>query len=31
METRKIWKEQGRLDIIDWILKIQQRSNAIHA
>ena len=30
-EIRKIWKEQGRLDIIDWILKIQQRRNAIHA
>lgn len=28
---RSIWKDQGRLDIIDWILKIQQRRNAIHA
>ncbi len=30
-DIRKIWKEQGRLDLIDWILKIQQRRNAIHA
>jgi hypothetical protein len=30
-KTRDIWKEQGRLDIINWILKIQQRRNAIHA
>ncbi len=30
-EIREILKEQGRLDIIDWILKIQQRRNAIHA
>lgn len=30
-KIREIWKEQGRLDIIDWISKIQQRRNAIHA
>jgi hypothetical protein len=30
-EIREIWKKQGRLDIIDWIFKIQQRRNAIHA
>ncbi len=30
-KIREIWKEEGRLDIIDWILKIQQRRNAIHA
>jgi len=30
-KIRKIWKEQGRLDIIDWISKIQQKRNAIHA
>lgn len=30
-DIREIWKKQGSLDIIDWILKIQQRRNAIHA
>lgn len=30
-KIREIWKEQGRLDIIAWILKIQHRRNAIHA
>jgi len=30
-DIREIWKEQGRLDLIKWILKIQQRRNAIHA
>ncbi len=30
-EIRKVWLEQGRLDSINWILKIQKRRNAIHA
>jgi len=30
-EIRDIWKKQHRLDLIDWILKVQQRRNAIHA
>ncbi|HJV47142.1 MAG TPA: hypothetical protein VJ824_15595 [Bacillota bacterium] len=29
--TRKLWKENGEIDWIDWVLKIQQRRNAIHA
>lgn len=29
--ARKHWKEIGEVDWIDWILKIQQRRNAIHA
>lgn len=30
-KIREIWKEEGQLDIINWISKIQQRRNAIHA
>ena len=29
--VRKNWKDQKEIDWIDWILKIQQRRNAIHA
>ena len=30
-EIRAIWKKEGKLDLIDWVLKIQQRRNAVHA
>ncbi len=30
-KVREIWKKEGQIDWIDWILKIQNRRNAIHA
>ena len=29
--AKEFWKKQGEVDWLDWILKIQQRRNAIHA
>lgn len=30
-DAKEHWKKQGEIDWLDWILKIQQRRNAIHA
>lgn len=30
-DAKEQWKKQGEIDWLDWILKIQQRRNAIHA
>jgi len=29
--VRDMWKQQGRLDLIEWIDKVQKRRNSIHA
>lgn len=30
-DAKEHWEKQGEINLIDWILKIQQRRNAIHA